>query len=137
MKIGWPLSEALKRAEAYRKAGADAVLIHSKRSDSTEIDMFMREWGNRLPVVIVPTKYHQVPTTHFQSLGVSLVIWANHNLRASINAMQKVCGQIYQERSLSNVEKGIASVNEIFRLQNVNELENAETKYLPNNEDKL
>lgn len=42
---GWGLKEALKRAEAYRKAGADAVLIHSSRSDATEIESFVKEWN--------------------------------------------------------------------------------------------
>jgi len=53
---GWGLAEALKRAEAYREAGADAILIHSKVTDSSEIKAFMREWGKRGPVVIVPHK---------------------------------------------------------------------------------
>jgi len=128
---GWPLEEALKRSELYRKAGADAILMHSKRADAKEIDAFMKEWGNRLPVVIVPTKYYATPTQHFKDNGVSLIIWANHNLRASISAMQKISSQIFKEQSLLSVEKNIASVSEIFRLQNVDELEAAEDKYLP------
>ena len=55
---GWGLEEALRRAEAYRAAGADAVLIHSKKSTADEIFAFAREWNNRCPVVIVPTKYY-------------------------------------------------------------------------------
>lgn len=81
---GWGMQEALTRAEAYRLAGADAILIHSKRSDSTEIQSFMKEWGGRLPVVIVPTKYYVTPTVRFREWGVSAIIWANHNLRASV-----------------------------------------------------
>jgi phosphoenolpyruvate phosphomutase len=50
---GWRLQETLRRAEAYWQAGVDAVLIHSKRSDANEIESFMKEWGDRLPVVIV------------------------------------------------------------------------------------
>lgn len=128
---GWGLREALRRAEAYRLAGADAILMHSKKSDSTDIEAFMKEWGNRLPVVIVPTKYYSVPTDKFRELGVSLVIWANHNLRASITAMQRTTQQIYQEQSLLNIEPHIVSVNEVFRLQGADELEQAEKKYLP------
>src|SRR2546425_6514589 len=59
---GWGLDEALKRAEAYRRAGADAILIHSARNDASEVLAFKREWRNRLPVVIVPTKYYSTPT---------------------------------------------------------------------------
>lgn len=128
---GWGLEEALKRAEAYRQAGADAILVHSKRADSQEIEAFMKEWSGRHPVVIVPTKYYTTPTSEFRRLGVSTVIWANHNLRASLTAMQNISNQILKNESLSQVEKTIASVNEIFRLQNAGELKQAEKKYLP------
>jgi phosphoenolpyruvate phosphomutase len=128
---GWGLKEALRRAEAYRQAGADAILIHSKRSDITEIEAFMKEWNGRHPVVIVPTKYYATPTHRFHELGVNLVIWANHNIRASIDAMKKISRQIYQEKSLIGVEGNVATVDEIFRLQGAEELQAAEMKYLP------
>ncbi|ADN02501.1 phosphoenolpyruvate mutase [Spirochaeta thermophila] len=128
---GWGLEEALRRAEAYRQAGADAVLIHSKRSDFREIEAFMREWGNRLPVVIVPTKYYSTPTDVFRSAGVRLVIWANHNLRAAISAMQHVSAAIFKSETLMVVEDQIAPLSEVFRLQGASELEAAEEKYLP------
>jgi phosphoenolpyruvate phosphomutase len=128
---GLGLKEALRRAEAYRQAGTDAVLIHSNKSDVTEIEAFMKEWNGRLPVVIVPTKYHTTPTNRFMELGVSVAIWANHNLRASIDAIQKISKQIFQDESLINVEGSVASLEEIFRLQRVDELQEAEKKYLP------
>ena len=128
---GWGLKEALRRAEAYRIAGADAVLIHSKRSDACEIESFMKEWGNRLPVVIVPTKYYSTPTEKFKENGVSLIIWANHNLRTAVKSMQKVSEKIFREESLLGVEDKIVTVSEIFRLQGDAELEEAEKKYLP------
>lgn len=59
---GWGLDEALKRAEAYKAAGADAVLIHSKKSDNAEIASFCKAWNGKHPVVIVPTKYYTTPT---------------------------------------------------------------------------
>lgn len=128
---GWGLQEALKRAEAYRIAGADAVLIHSSKSDVSEIEAFMKEWSGRLPVVIVPTKYYTTPTAKLRELGISAVIWANHNMRASIDAMQKITKRIYEEETLLHVEHGIASIDEIFRLQNAEELQLAEQKYFP------
>ena len=128
---GWGLGEALRRAEAYRQAGTDAILIHSKRSDDAEIQAFMKEWGGRLPVVLVPTKYYSVPTQKFIELGASLVIWANHNLRAAITVMQKTTQQIRQEQSLINIEPYVVSVDEVFRLQGAHELKQAEKKYLP------
>ncbi len=53
---GWGMDEALRRAEAYRLAGADAILIHSKLSKPDEIVTFAREWAGRAPLVIVPTQ---------------------------------------------------------------------------------
>lgn len=128
---GWGLKEALRRAEAYYEAGADGILIHSKQSNSQEIEDFALEWANRLPLVIVPTKYYKVPTQTFKDLGISIVIWANHNLRASITAMQKTAKKIHQEETLLNIENEIAPLEEVFRLQNVQELQDAEKKYLP------
>jgi phosphoenolpyruvate phosphomutase len=128
---GWGLKEALRRAEAYRQAGADAVLIHSNKRDVGEIEAFMKEWSGRLPVVIVPTKYYSTPTHRFIELGVNLVIWANHNLRASIDAMQKISGKIFQDQSLIQIESCVPPVDEIFRLQRAAELQEAEKKYLP------
>lgn len=127
---GWGLKEALKRAEAYRKAGTDAILIHSKRSDVQEIEAFMKEWGNRLPVVIVPTKYYSVPTDRFRNLSISLAIWANHNLRSAIKAMQITTSQIHREESLVNVEGCVSPLEEVFRLQGADELSAAEETYL-------
>jgi phosphoenolpyruvate phosphomutase len=128
---GWGLEEALRRAEAYRQAGADAVLIHSKKPDIMEIESFMKEWAERLPVVIVPTKYYTTPTVRFKELLINLIIWANHNLRASIDAMQKISSQIFREESLVPVEGSVATVEEVFRLQRADELQAAEQKYFP------
>ncbi|HPI81137.1 MAG TPA: phosphoenolpyruvate mutase, partial [Cyclobacteriaceae bacterium] len=128
---GWGLDEALRRAEAYHNAGADAILCHSKKTDSTDIDAFMKEWANRGPVIIVPTKYYSVPTAHFQNLGVSTIIWANHNIRSAVKAMQDTTRRIFEDKSLINVESKISSVGELFRLQGADELKEAEKKYLP------
>jgi len=128
---GWGLSEALKRAEAYNKAGADALLVHSKKDTAEDIFDFMKEWKDTCPVVIVPTMYHSTPTEEFQKCGVSLIIWANHLMRSSIKAMQLTASKIYNDKSLTSVEKEIVPVKEIFRLQNADELKNAEKVYLP------
>eukprot|EP01012_Entosiphon_sulcatum_P021386 TRINITY_DN2618_c0_g1_i1.p1 TRINITY_DN2618_c0_g1~~TRINITY_DN2618_c0_g1_i1.p1 ORF type:complete len:310 (+),score=68.79 TRINITY_DN2618_c0_g1_i1:21-950(+) len=128
---GWPLEEALKRADAYREAGADAVLIHSKKKTPDDIFAFMKEWKGRHPVVIVPTTYVNTPVSEFAQAGVSLVIWANHSLRASITAMQKVTKEIYEKQSLRDVDKQVVPVTEVFRLQNQKEYLDLEDKYLP------
>jgi phosphoenolpyruvate phosphomutase len=126
---GWGLDEAMKRAEAYHAAGADAILIHSKQSQPDEIMQFAKEWANRGPLVIVPTKYYATPTEVFEQANISLVIWANHMIRTCITAMQATATNIFQTRSLIESEGRIATVSEIFRLQGAAELLEAEKRY--------
>lgn len=130
---GRGLQDALNRAEAYAHAGADAILVHSKIQDFSEIQTFMIHWKSskygKTPVVIVPTKYYKTPTSEFRNAGISLVIWANHNLRASISAMENLSKKIYEDQSLINIEGNVATVNHIFELQNQQELTAAEKIY--------
>lgn len=128
---GWGMEEALRRAEAYGAAGADALLIHSKKSTPDEILGFMKEWGGKCPVVIAPTMYYTTPADDFEKAGVSVVIWANHLLRAGITAMRECAATIRRERSVAPIEGKIASVTDIFGLQNAAELDEAESRYLP------
>ena len=128
---GWGIDEALKRAEAYHKAGADALLIHSKISAPDEILEFCKEWGNRCAVVIVPTMYYATPMDRFRAENVSLVIWANHNMRIAIQAMRNVSRQIWEEESLVNVEGLLPTVKDVFALVGNAELADAESRYLP------
>jgi phosphoenolpyruvate phosphomutase len=129
---GWGMDEALRRAEAYRLAGADAILIHSKLSKPDEIVKFAKEWARRSPLVIVPTRYYSTPTEVFRQAGISTVIWANHLVRAAASAMQSIAKEIFESQTLVNVEDRIASVNEIFRLQDADEYSAAERLYLSN-----
>jgi len=128
---GWGLEEALKRAEAYHQAGTDAILIHSARSTPDEILEFKQEWGNRCPVVIVPTKYYSTPTHVFRDYQISVVIWANHLLRTAVTAMQQAAKTIKVEENLLSIEDSIISVSEVFRLQGASDLLEAEKRYLP------
>jgi phosphoenolpyruvate phosphomutase len=132
---GWGLAEALRRAEAYHEAGADGILIHSALSVPDEILAFKREWGNRCPVVVVPTKYYSTPTDVFRQHGLSMVIWANHMLRAAVAAMQKTARALKDSEHLLSIEDKVAPVSEIFRLQNAAELMEAEERYLPRGAD--
>jgi phosphoenolpyruvate phosphomutase len=129
---GWGMDEALRRAEAYRLAGADAILIHSKLSKPDEIVKFAREWARHSPLVIVPTRYYSTPTDVFRQAGISTVIWANHLVRSAACAMQSIAKEIFESQTLVNVEDRIASVNEIFRLQDADEYSAAERLYLSN-----
>lgn len=126
---GRGIDEALERAYAYEEAGADAILVHSKKSNASEIQAFTARWEGRAPLIIVPTKYAHEPTALFEQMGISLIIWANQTLRASVTAMQKAARNIAKNRSLEGIE--MASVEELFALVNFDELRLAETHYLP------
>jgi len=128
---GWGLAEAVRRAEAYVAAGADAILIHSSRSSAEEVLAFRAEWGERSPVVIVPTKYWRTPTQVFRDAGFSMAIWANQVLRAALSAMQRTAAALAREQTAAAVEGEIAPLAEVFRLQGVEELQLAESRFLP------
>ncbi len=128
---GWGIDEMLRRADAFYEAGADALLVHSKKSTPDQILQFADAWDLPCPIVIVPTMYYSTPTEIFEEAGISIAIWANHNVRSSILAMQETCRLIYQERSIVSAEDRIVPVKEIFRLQDADELAEAEERYLP------
>ena len=126
---GFGVEEALERAESYVDSGADGILVHSKESSPRQILEFMKHWKKRAPIIIVPTTYGTTPSSVFEKAGVSVVIWANHNLRASIDAMQTISKKIYQLSSIAETEKEIASLKEVFRLTNTEELKIADKLY--------
>jgi phosphoenolpyruvate phosphomutase len=128
---GWGQAEALRRAELYHAAGADALLIHSKQRNAREVLEFKQAWGTRSPVVIVPTMYYATPTEVFEEAQFNVAIWANHLVRSSITAMEKTARKIHDERSLFSVEGEVVSVRHIFELQGADELAEAEKRYLP------
>ena len=132
---GWGLEEALLRATAYAESGADAILVHSKRRDSADIMSFMDHWGGQAPVVIVPTKYPSEPLPSFTARGVTNFIFANHSVRTVISALQRTLRTLHETQDLMSVEADIASVDEIFRLQNAQELKLSEARYLPGSTD--
>jgi phosphoenolpyruvate phosphomutase len=127
---GHGLDEALVRADAYAEAGADAILIHSRKSVPDEILAFAKDWDNRLPVVIVPTKYYKTPVSAYRNAKISTVIWANHSMRAAIAGMRDICGQILTEEGIANIEEKVAGLDELFSLIGYDELALAEERYL-------
>jgi phosphoenolpyruvate phosphomutase len=128
---GWGMDEVMRRAEACHAAGADALLVHSRKTTPDQVLAFAEAWKGRCPLVIVPTTYYSTPVEVFEKAGISLVIWANQNVRTSIASMQATTRRIFEERSVENVEDAIAPVKEVFRLQNADELMEAEERYLP------
>ncbi|TCN27034.1 phosphoenolpyruvate mutase [Sinorhizobium americanum] len=130
---GYGLDEALQRADAYADAGADALLIHSRKSDADEILAFAKEW-QKLPIVIVPTKYYRTSASVYRDAGISAVIWANHAMRAAVAGMRAVCSRILAEESIARVEPEVATLEEVFALLRYDELVSAQDRYLPQHE---
>ena len=125
------LDEALKRGAAYAEAGADLLLVHSKRKTPDEIVAFTERWQGPIPLVIVPTAYPDLTEAKVRALGkIRIVIYANHAIRAAVGAMRQVFAQIRRDGGIHLVDKQIASVEDIFELQRVPAMKAAEKKYL-------
>lgn len=114
---GLPLEDALNRCHAYVNAGADAVLIHSKARDNKQIIAFLDAWECRSPVVIVPTTYPDWHIHDVTKVGVSVVIYANQGLRATVSALRTTFSSIIEKGDSTSLETDIASVAEVFALQ--------------------
>lgn len=132
---GWSLDAALERATAYAEAGADAVLVHSKSENADQVRAFMGRWSGAAPVVVVPTTYAATPFLEFERMGIGAVIYANHVVRTVIDAVKENLAELYRTRDLAGLDRRIAPVGEVFRLQNVQEMKEAEERYLPQKED--
>ena len=126
---GWGQEEALRRAHAYVEAGADAILIHSKQPTPIEIVQFAQAWDFSAPLVIVPTTYPTITLDEMNRLGIKMVIYANHGIRASIKAVNKVLAKIKAE-GLQAVNDDIAPMSEVFRLQGMPEMKEREKIFL-------
>jgi len=92
---------------------------------------FKARWGERSPVVIVPTMYYATPTRVFREAGFSVAIWANQTLRAAITGMQEVCHQIQRDESLADVESRIVTVRDFCARAGAAARAAAEARYLP------
>ena len=117
--VGKGLNDALKRAEIYSKAGADAILIHSKEKTPSEIFSFAREFRkskNFIPLVSVPSTYSKVYEKDLIMNGFKLVIYANQLLRAAYPAMQFAARKILEKNRAFEVEKRIIPIKEIINL---------------------
>jgi phosphoenolpyruvate phosphomutase len=125
------LDEALRRGTAYAEAGADLLLVHSKRKTPDEIVAFAERWQGTIPLVIVPTAYPDLTEDKVRALGkIRIVIYANHAVRAAVGAMRAVFAQIRRDGGIHRIDKEIASVEDIFELQRVPAMKAAEKKYL-------
>ena len=123
--------EALRRAAAYEEAGADMILIHSKSRTAEEVESFVRAWSGRAPIVIVPTAYPEMNAARIRALGkIGMVIYGNHAIRAAVTAMQEVFAAILADEGIHAVQGRIVPVEEIFRLQGMDEAKAQEKRFL-------
>ena len=117
--LGKGLNDALKRAEIYSKAGADAILIHSKEKTPNEIFSFARAFKkskNFIPLVSVPSTYSKVYEKDLIKNGFKLVIYANQLLRAAYPAMQNAAKTILKKSRAFEIDKKIIPIKEIINL---------------------
>ncbi|PJG51481.1 phosphoenolpyruvate phosphomutase [Bradyrhizobium forestalis] len=124
-------ADALHRAEAYVEAGADMILIHSKKTDSSEIESFSRAWTGSVPLVIVPNAYPDLDGERVRALGnICMMIYGNYGIRAAATAMQQTFRRIRADGGVQNAHKDILPVEEIFRLQKMETVRAAEARFL-------
>jgi phosphonopyruvate hydrolase len=125
------LDEALRRGAAYAEAGADLLLIHSKRKTPDEIVAFANAWNGAIPLTIVPTAYPDLTEAKARALGkIGIMIYANHAVRAAVTAMRDIFAAIRRDGGIHEVDKRIATVEDIFDLQRVPAMKAAEKRYL-------
>tara|TARA_B100000035_G_C21017010_1_gene562404 strand:- start:172 stop:1476 length:1305 start_codon:yes stop_codon:yes gene_type:complete len=117
--VGKGLNDALKRAEIYSKAGADAILIHSKEKTPNEIFSFAKKFKknkNFIPLVSVPSTYSKVHEKDLIKNGFKLVIYANHLLRAAYPAMEFAAKKILENGRSFEIEDKIIPIKKIINL---------------------
>lgn len=113
------MEDALARAFAFVGAGADAIMIHSRRKDPNEIFEFVerfRETDKNTPIVVVPTSFNTVTEEEFKERGVNIVIYANQLTRAGFPAMQNVAKEILKNHRAKEVDDKCISIKEIITL---------------------
>ena len=114
------IEDALKRSKAYVKAGADGILIHSKSKDGNEIIQFcdkFRQFDKITPLVVVPSTFSHLYEDDFKKIGVNIIIYANHLIRAAYPSMQKTAELILQSgRAKEASEKYCMPIKDIIKL---------------------
>ena len=113
------MDDALERARAYVRAGADAVMIHSRRKEPDEVAEFCRLFKAELPdvpVVVVPTSYNHVPESELGAYGADIVIHANHLIRSAFPAMQKTAEVILENGCSLAADEYCMPIKEILTL---------------------
>ena len=120
------MNEALQRATAYQNAGADAILIHSKKETPDEIFEFSESWKGKIPLVVVPTTYPTVGIDELIKNKFKMTIYANQTLRVAYSAMNNMLREIKDCERISDIKQEMSSMEDIFELQKMYEIKNQE-----------
>ena len=123
---GMGIKHALKRAYAYEKAGADLILIHSKKITPEEIFEFADSWKGNAPLVVIPTTYYSVNVDELIEHKIKMVIYANQTLRAAHLALSKLLKQMKGANNMSQVQNQMSSMDDIFKLQEMHDVKSQE-----------
>ncbi len=128
---GWGMEEALKRSFAYQAAGADAILIHSKKKEPSEIIEFVKAFRkkSKIPIVIVPTTYVNFSEEQIKRLGINHVIYANQLIRSRVDSQKNILSILNKKKKLSSIEGKITPLKEILKICGLFELNNNESVY--------
>jgi phosphoenolpyruvate phosphomutase len=113
------MEDALNRAKAYIDAGADIIMIHSRRAEATEIFEFCKkfhQFKNTVPLKVVPSSFAHVTEEEWVDHGVNIVTYANHMLRSSYPAMVKVAQSILKNGRSLEASEDCLSIKEILEL---------------------
>ena len=113
------MEDALTRAEAFTKAGADAIMIHSRKKDPEEIITFIRKFREKdptTPIVLVPTSFNSVKEEEWKELGANIVIYANQLMRAAVPAIQQAATTILECHRAEECDKNLMPFKDIIRL---------------------
>ena len=129
---GLGVEEALQRAKAYENAGADALIIHSKKKTPDEVFQFCKSYKGKLPIIIIPTSYPSITLQEMKEHKIKMVIFANQTLRATHQTIQNLLTQILKEENLTDVSVKMSSMEEIFELQEMYNIKKQE-KHIENN----
>jgi len=116
------VEEALERATAYEKAGADIIFVHSRKKDPSEIFEFYEKWKGKIPIMAVPTAFPTVTLDELKSRGVQMVVFAHQTTLAAFAAISDVVKQMSKIKSLDDLETKLASMDDLFKLQGMHKI---------------
>lgn len=134
---GWGQEEALKRAEAYAEAGADAVLIHSKSKTFDELKAVYKVFSGRVPLVVVPTIFDQTTAAELEEAGAKIIIYANQPVRAAIRGMHDALALIKNDTRPGAANDRIVTLPEVYDIVGVPQMEQDEKQFLPVGSEKI